>query len=357
MNEVHEVSVNLHMHTTYSDGSGSHEDIARAALQTGLDAVIVTDHNVLVQGVEKYYTQGKRKTLLLTAEEIHDQARNPQKNHLLVFNANRELATFAENPQTLLDTVRHAGGISFLAHPDDEACPPIHETSISWEAWEAQGYTGLELWNGLSELKTRSKNMAQVLFYVFFPHFLAQAPHPQTLARWDDLLAKGKKIAVIGGSDAHALPVRAGFWELKIYPYPFHFRTINTHLLLPAPLSGEVETDKAAIYQAMAAGRGFIGYDLPAPTRGFRFTAQGRGGEASMGEEISIQGGVTLKVKLPQITPCRLLKDGKVLHTSHNRETCTHIITEPGVYRVEVFLRYLGKLRSWIYSNPIYVRG
>jgi len=162
MNELHEVRVNLHMHTTYSDGSGIHADIAQAALQTGLDAVIVTDHNVLVQGVEKYYTQGRRKTLLLTAEEIHDQARNPQKNHLLVFNANRELATFAENPQTLLDAVRRAGGISFLAHPHDEDCPPIHETSISWEAWEAQGYTGLELWNGLTELKTRSKNMAQV---------------------------------------------------------------------------------------------------------------------------------------------------------------------------------------------------
>jgi predicted metal-dependent phosphoesterase TrpH len=52
---MHEIVVNLHMHTRYSDGTGTHKDIAHAAIKTGLDAVIVTDHNVLVQGVEGYY--------------------------------------------------------------------------------------------------------------------------------------------------------------------------------------------------------------------------------------------------------------------------------------------------------------
>jgi predicted metal-dependent phosphoesterase TrpH len=49
---MHEIVVNLHMHTRYSDGTGTHKDIAHAAIKCGLDAVIVTDHNVLVQGVE-----------------------------------------------------------------------------------------------------------------------------------------------------------------------------------------------------------------------------------------------------------------------------------------------------------------
>ena len=38
----------LHMHTQYSDGSGSHRDIARAALRRGIDAVVVTDHNIRI---------------------------------------------------------------------------------------------------------------------------------------------------------------------------------------------------------------------------------------------------------------------------------------------------------------------
>ena len=49
---MQEIVVNLHMHTRYSDGSGTHKDIVRAAFQAGVDVVIVTDHNVLVQGFE-----------------------------------------------------------------------------------------------------------------------------------------------------------------------------------------------------------------------------------------------------------------------------------------------------------------
>ena len=116
---MHEIIVNLHMHTRYSDGSGTHKDIAQAAMGAGLDAVIVTDHNVLVQGVEGYYRSGPRRVLLMVGQEVHDQSRNLQKNHLLVFNANRDVSAFAQDPQRLIDTVREAEGLSFIAHPRD----------------------------------------------------------------------------------------------------------------------------------------------------------------------------------------------------------------------------------------------
>ena len=74
---MHEIIVNLHMHTRYSDGSGTHKDIAHAAMKTGVDVVIVTDHTVLVQGVEGYYRIHPRRVLLLVGEEIHDQDRDP----------------------------------------------------------------------------------------------------------------------------------------------------------------------------------------------------------------------------------------------------------------------------------------
>ena len=116
---MHELVISLHMHTTYSDGTGSHRDIANAAIRAGLDAVIVTDHNVLVKGPEGYSKEGKKRLLMLIGEEIHDQARVPQKSHLLVFNAKRELATFAPDPQILIDNVRREGGLSFIAHPHE----------------------------------------------------------------------------------------------------------------------------------------------------------------------------------------------------------------------------------------------
>ena len=169
---MHETIVNLHMHTRYSDGSGLHKDIAAAALKAGVDVVIVTDHNILVQGFEGYYKEKSKTVLMLIGEEVHDQARDPQKNHLLVFGANREMATFAENPQNLINQVRETGGLAFLAHPDDPEAKAFNETDISWEDWSVQNYTGIELWNALSELKTVVPTKLHGAFYAFFPAFV-----------------------------------------------------------------------------------------------------------------------------------------------------------------------------------------
>ncbi len=353
---MQELVINLHMHTTYSDGSGSHKDLAAAALDTGLDGIIVTDHNVLVRGPEGYYREGKRRLALLVAEEIHDRLRVPQKNHLLAFGVSRDLTSLADDPQKLINAVRGAGGLAFIAHPSDLAAPAFNEGDISWVDWEVENFTGLELWNGFSEFKSRLKSIPHGIFYAYFPAFIGRGPLPEVLAKWDELLESGKRIVAIGGSDAHCLHYKFGPIHKDIFPYRFHFRTVNTHILTPRPLGEDFEADKRMILEALAEGRAFIGYDLPGPTRGFRFTAQGKDRTAVMGGEIPAQGGVTLQVRLPEAAECRLLKDGERLKRWSNQVICTHITTEPGVYRVEVYRNYLGRKRGWIYSNPIYVR-
>src|SRR5512134_480700 len=215
---MHEIIVNLHMHTVYSDGTGTHKDIAQAALKAELDAVIVTDHNVLVQGVEGYYRSGRRRVLLLVGQEVHDQDREPQKNHLLVFNANRDVSTLADDPQALINGVNDAGGLSFIAHPSDPEAPAFNETDISWEAWDVHGFTGIELWNGLSELKTLVHTKLHGAFYAFFPQFIGHHPITEVIHRWDDMLAEGKRVVAIGGSDAHALNMHMGPLHRVIFP-------------------------------------------------------------------------------------------------------------------------------------------
>jgi len=353
---MHEIVVNLHLHTQYSDGSGTHKDIAQAALKTGLDAVIVTDHNVYVQGVEGYYRSGSRRVLLLVGQEIHDQTRNPQKNHLLVFNANRDVATFAPDPQRVVDVVLEAEGMSFIAHPRDLAAPAFGEGDISWEAWDVIGFTGIELWNGLSEFKSYLKNKLQGIIHAYFPHLIGHGPYPEVLRKWDELLMGGKRIVAIGGSDAHAWPHSLGPLKRVIFPYEFHFKAVNTHIFTSEPLTGDSTIDRRLVYEALANGRSFIGYDLPASTKGFTFKAQGKEKNVIMGEEIPAKGGVTLQVHLPIEAECKLIKDGITIKTLKHQQICTHITTEPGVYRVEAYRRYLGRKVGWIFSNPIYVR-
>jgi hypothetical protein len=356
---MQELTVNLHMHTTYSDGSGTHADIGQAGLNAGVDVVLVTDHNSWIQGVDAYYHQGKKRCLLIAGEEIHDQDRDPQKNHLLVFNAGQELSTYADDPQILINAVQRSGGLSFIAHPVDLEMPAFGETDISWVSWDVTGFTGLELWNGFSEFKTVAHGKLQAIYYAFFPQALPHEPMARIAQIWDDLLSKGKRVVAIGGSDAHALHLSLGPIRKTVFPYEYHFSTINTHLLTPTHLTGELSEDRRMIFASLASGHCFIGYDLPAPTRGFRFSAHGKnaGGitKAIMGDEIALEGSITLQAKLPSSAEIRLVKDGACVRETKG-EALTFVTEEPGAYRIEARRRFLGKTRGWIFSNPIYVR-
>lgn len=353
---MHEIVINLHIHTRYSDGTSTHAEIVRAAIRAGLDAVIITDHNLWVDGVEGYHHFNGQRVLLLVGEEVHDQTRQPQKNHLLIFGVSREMAPYAHDPQHLIEVVREAEGLAFIAHPHDPCSPAFGQPDISWVDWQVNGYQGIELWNAMSEFKSLLKTIPHGIFYAYCPHRVARGPSIETLRKWDALLANGQPVVAIGGSDAHALRIRLGPLQRIVFPYEFHFSAVNTHLLIPAPLKGDFTEDRRTVFDALRQGHAFIGYDLPAPTRGFRFTASTKEGIACMGDTILLKDGVTFQIRLPHCTECHLLKDGKVVKTWYKREICTYIATESGVYRVEVYLHCWGRRRGWIFSNPIYVK-
>lgn len=352
---MHELILNLHIHSQYSDGSGSYTEICRAALSAGLDAIILTDHNVLIQGYQGYFEDNGKRVLVLVGQEVHDASRNPQRDHLLIFGVEEDLTRFASRPQTLIDQVNARHGLSFIAHPYDPPLLMVNEEDILWEAWEVENYTGMELWNSMSEFKQRVHSLAHGIFYSFFPHCIARGAHPQTIAKWDELLLSGKRLVALGSSDAHALKIQKGILKRTIFPYEFHFRAINTHVFTPTPLTGNATLDSHMVLDALRRGHAFIGYDLPYPTRGFRFSASGWGTTAWMGDAIPLSGSVTFQIRLPADADCILLKDGIPLKSWHNQEFCTYITNQPGIYRVECYIRYLFSRRGWIYSNPIYV--
>ena len=354
---MQEITANLHIHTVYSDGTSTHQQIAQQAIQAGVDVILTTDHNVLVSGVEKYYKEGKRRVLLLAGEEIHHSGRKPQKSHLLVFGVPRELATLAGDIQNLVNQVNLAGGLSFFAHPFEDESPAFNEPDISWADWDVHGNTGLEIWNGMSELKSVARTRLLGIFYSFFPQAVARGPHPLALKKWDELLLQGKRLTAVGGADAHALKMHLGPLHRTIYPYLFHFNAINNHLLIPQPLTGDALLDRQTVLDALRSGHSFIGYDLPHSTRGFRFTAQGEGQTAYPGDQIPLGSGITLQIKLPAPAECHLIRDGEHVRQWNNRDICTLLINQPGIYRVEAYTRYLGRRRGWIFSNPIVIKG
>lgn len=353
---MHEYIVNLHMHTPYSDGTGSHEEIAHAAMKAGIDAVIVTDHNVWVNGPEGYYDDDDKRVLLLVGEEVHDRTRDPQKNHLLIFGVDHEMAPFAEDPQTLLNKVKEYGGLSFIAHPVDPEAKEFNEADLSWVSWDVDGFTGIELWNAMSEFKGLLENKVKAIYFAYNPEAIGFGPYPEVLTKWDELTSKGRKVVAIGGSDAHAMNANLGPLKRVLFPYEFHFRAVNTHVLTDKPLTGDSSIDRESILDAMRSGHAFVGYDLPAATRGFSFTGDGLSEQVCMGDEISSEHGVTLQIRLPQRAECNLIKDGKKIQSWDDRDIASYTTSTPGAYRVEVYFPFHRKQRGWIFSNPIYIR-
>ncbi|MDD2522654.1 MAG: CehA/McbA family metallohydrolase [Anaerolineaceae bacterium] len=352
---MEELVIALHMHTRYSDGAGLHKDLAEAGLDAGVDALLVTDHNVLVQGMDGYHQRGKQRLLMLVGEELHDRTLPGGGNHMLVFGHKQELSRYASDPQKLIDQANATGALTFLAHPVEDSLPTFNEGDFSWHDWTIKGYTGIELWNQMSEFKTRSQSLPKAALHALFPKFMSQGPLERTLQLWDHLILTFKKPVVsVAGVDAHNLEYRYGPLRVRVYPYAQQFRSLRTHILTPSKLTGEINTDRTMILEALRQGHAFCAFDLPQPTKGFRFTCNTNDGTFLMGDRVLADAGLTFQARLPIRTHVRLLKDGVVVKEHHDREVLTHLTKEPGVYRVEVYIDYLNRHRGWIFSNPIY---
>ena len=342
---------NLHMHTTLSDGSATRQEIGRIAGQAGLDFIVITDHNVYQPGQDAWMGD----TLVLVGQEIHDPQREVQSSHTLCFNIGNDMFDHASDPQELIDAVEAQGGFTFLAHPfEREVAAFLPEPSLSWRDWQVEGYAGIELWNYMSEFKAVLKNRAQAILYAYRPELAISGPYPETLQMWDKLL-ESRRVSALGGSDAHANVYHMGPIEREVLPYDYLFRCVNTHLLSAKSLTGDVEQDKAIVYEALQAGHGFVGYEQPAPVAGFRFWARSGDNEAIMGQDLELDDRVELRATTPAPAKIRLLRNGKTVAQTEG-ERLTLASHEPGVYRLEAYRRFAGRERGWIFSNPIYVQ-
>jgi hypothetical protein len=133
---------------------------------------------------------------------------------------------------------------------------------------------------------------------------------------------------------------------VRLMSYARSFRFLRTHVLCDEPLTGELDHDRAQVFEALRAGRCYMAVESLGPPRGFTFSA----GELPMGAEAAFEGQ-TLTATTPKPAMLRLIKDGSQIEECEGA-SLEHDATGPGVYRVEA---HLGD-RTWILSNPIYLR-
>ena len=338
----------IHMHSVYSDGSGTVEEIIRAGQSAKLDYLMFTDHFTL-QPIKDGYEGWNDDLLALFGYEHNDVN---DENHYMIFGLN-EVMPKALSAKEYVRLASEKGALGIIAHPDEirrhlESYPPY-----PWTHWELDGFDSIEIWNQMSHWIEGLTKWNKIWRWMH-PRSSMVTPTDRILQTWDSL-SLNRRISGIGGVDAHQhihrLPIGI---KVKVFPYKVLFNTIRTHLLFYEPVqSGDHVVDtKNRFINAIRSARCFISNNKLGDARGFRFWAEYDGKEYNMGQEIeSGEEEVILNVSVPDTAAIRFVQNGKRAGRIFSNEA-TRVITEEGVYRVEV---YQGG-KGWIYSNHIRIK-
>ncbi len=341
----------IHVHTTYSDGTGTFTDIIRAARRQNLDFLISTDHDTLdpLQTGSEGWHQG---VLVLVGQEV-----SPPTSHYLAFGIKKVVSSNPDNPQAYIDEVKKQGGLGFIAHPYDRGNPYLKVKSYPWTRWDVSGFDGIEIWNYFSVGMEFGRSLPRILFGLMAPGLVRTGPRRETLAHWDRL-AQERRVVGIGGLDAHAVrrKVFPGL-AVTIFSYQGSFGTVQTHILPDHPFTGDDRKDCRLVLETLGQGRCYVANCLQGDPTGFRFWGVSSSGFLAMGDEAILSEPVELKASLPQSgVRWDLYRNGSLVATGTGR-SLSYLALEPGAYRMEVFRQRLGRFLPWIYSNHIYLRA
>jgi len=154
--------IDLHVHTVFSDGSGTVEKILETARRKGIDGLAITDHDTL----EGYYRAKACDSglLVLPGFEVDTDA-----GHMLVLGS-EQLPPCCLSYEGLVEWARSRGGLSILAHP-------------------AAGRTRLDRWTSCRPDAVEVLNASYPASFYFLKKGLS--------------VAERLSLPGVGGSDAH----------------------------------------------------------------------------------------------------------------------------------------------------------
>jgi PHP domain len=343
----------IHLHSSFSfDGSTPLEKILQSANKNKIDFLMLTDHDHLrarSEGWEGWHGN----TLLIVGQEI-----SPRFNHYLAFNIKKPISYLDDpkgtKPQKYIDAVNEQGGFGFIAHPDHEGTKMFHVKHYHWNDWTVQGYQGMGIWDFMTDWQKSLRGYFIGLFSFFFPVWFLHGPKSVTLQRWDALNQIHKTVG-IGELDNHAGTEKIFGINFIVYPFDLAFKFVRTHVLTENELHGNSQSDIKNIVQALLYGRTYFALEYFREAHGFCFFIVQKDREYHMGDDFALAGQAELTVSLPAKASVRVIRNGS-LWAQHQTENLALPISEAGIYRIEVYLKSYGKLRPWIFSNPLFIR-
>ena len=329
----------IHVHTTRSDGTGSVDDVIRAASNAGLTFVITTDHGDGTRTPDLPDYRGG--VLYIDAVEI-----STTNGHLVALGLPKAPYPLGGDARDVIEDVHRMGGLAIAAHPGS----PRRE--LQWTDWSAP-LDGLEWLNADSEWRDeRPWTLARALLtYPFRPPqalaLLLDRPAP-VMQRWDEL-SQQRRMFGVPAADAHArVGVRsigepydtAGSLHFPSYTNSFREFSLT---LSDVALSGDAVTDAHAVLDAIRRGAFYSTIDALAGPAALRISANG--------------GSIHVDAHAPDAARIVLFRNGTVVATTTGNTL--ERAADPAVYRVEVMLPGAPGTPPipWMVSNPIYLNS
>ncbi len=381
----------LHAHAEDSAHTGGTlPEMLADAKKAGISAILLTDHfrppRDFIDGRARGLKDG---ILFIPGSEIRG---------FLIYPRASILDKMEQPGPEFIRTVTAGDGMIFLSHVEERPDYPVG------------GLTGLEIYNRHWDAKRDLASLLTLAFKLTDPKQLAemeealrlypdellafQCDYPQVyLDKWD-AGTRIQRLTGVAANDCHhnqillmkmvdaetvlvgtnvdpvdklrkiTAGLRPGIRELTrghqpgdivarldLDPYYRSFRNVSTHVLVD-------HLDETAIRAALKAGHAYVAHDWMCDATGFEFSARAGNGPpaANMGDEVMWLPGLQFTAKLPVRAHVRLLRNGEEIARPAGETNFVFAVKEPGVYRLEAWLKLDDELRPWIYSNPIYVR-
>jgi len=299
----------IHLHTTHTDGQHTVDEMAQAAISTGLDFIAITDHDTLRPFEDVNDANAAHDNfLVMSGVEIsqtwgHFVAYNVS---YLPYEVNEKWNESPWEAQEAIDELleHNPGAVIFLAHP--------FFPGLSWNYPDTEGFHGIETWN---RYDNRSYD------------------HPDNVnafAWWDELNSDGRRTFGMATSDAHH---RDYIGSTRIHVY--------------APSLEE--------YAIMTAIRNGTYYGTSGPRLTFSAEDTMMGGSHRVGRgtnSVSLTVGGSYTSNITQVT---LIVNGEIEHTWLPNETeffDTYVLeaSRGDFARLEIY----ADGNHFAFSNPIW---
>lgn len=287
----------LHVHSDYShDSDVPLAQVIEESIQTGYDFIALTEHNTRNHLYEDHSVPG---LIVVPGYELTLQYVHVNVFGLRDFKENIGLITPREVTE-YLNYIRELGGYTSVDHPNDPNFPSRFKYDLPLDF--------IEVWNNAR----------------FGPDDL------QTLREWHDLLVEGRRIFVVGGTDAH-----------------------RNHLNR-SPFNNVYVTEKSAeaILYALKQGRNYITASANGPDIQLSY------GDFIMGSEVDYVAGDNILLTIERVAPTSVIQiySDQGLEHEFTAEESSITMDLPmearKFYRVEIW----SSTESMIaISNPIFI--